>query len=75
MFRKKLKMLSGIKTKKLTFFEYKQSIQSCVGTFALDSLILCLLVKLELTLQVCVLPMTLKETMIQFLVISKMNEI
>ena len=30
---------------KLTFFAYKQTIRSCVGTFALDSLILCLQAK------------------------------
>ena len=40
MFLKKPKNLLGIKIKKLTFFKYKQTIQQCVGTFALDSLIL-----------------------------------
>ena len=45
MFLKKLKNLSGIKTQKLTFFEHKQTIQKCVDTFALDSLILCKQVK------------------------------
>ena len=34
MFLIKLKILLGIKTPKLTFFEYKQTIQSCVATFA-----------------------------------------
>ena len=46
MFLKKSKKLSGIKTSKLTFFKYKQTIQLCLGTFALDSLISCLWVKL-----------------------------
>ena len=31
-----------IQTSKQIFLEYKQVIQKCVGTFALDSLILCL---------------------------------
>ena len=35
----------GNKNVKLTFFEHKQTIQQCVGTFALNSLILCLQVK------------------------------
>ena len=45
MFLNKLKNLSGIKTSKLTFFEYKQTIQSYVVTFALYFLILCSQVK------------------------------
>ena len=45
MFLNKLRNLSGIKTSKLTFFEYKQTIQSYVVTFALYFLILCSQVK------------------------------
>ena len=32
----------GQKTSKQTYLEYKQTIESCVDTFVLDSLILCL---------------------------------
>ena len=40
MFLKKSKDLLDIKTQKQTHLEYKQTIQSCVDTFLLDSLIL-----------------------------------
>ena len=42
MLLKKLKYLLDTKTQKETYFEYKQTIQECVDTFVLDSLILCL---------------------------------
>ena len=45
MFLKKLRRFLVIKTKKLAFFEYNQISQQCVGTFALDSLVLYLQVK------------------------------
>ena len=45
MFLKKLKSSLEIKTLKQIFLEYKQVIQYCVDTFALDSLILCLQIK------------------------------
>ena len=59
-FLKKSKNLSGIKTLKFTFFEYKQTIQQCVVNFALDLLILCLHVTNWLILLVCFLLITLK---------------
>ena len=37
-----VKSKNSSQTSKQTFLEYKQVIQKCVGTFALDSLILCL---------------------------------
>ena len=45
IFLKKLKNLLEIKTSKQIFLEYKQTIHQCVNTFAMDLLILCLLVK------------------------------
>ena len=66
IFLKKLKNFPGIKIEKLTFFEYKQTIQECVDTFALDSLILCLFCLYLFcffclyVFYACFLPMTLK---------------
>ena len=42
MFPNKSKDLLDIKTSKQTYLAYKQTIQQCVDTFVLDSLILCL---------------------------------
>ena len=38
----RLKNLLKIKTSKQTYSQYKHTIQECVNTFVLDSLILCL---------------------------------
>ena len=48
-FLRKLKNLLDIKTSRQTFFKNNQTILYCVDIFALDLLILCLLVKLYFT--------------------------
>ena len=64
MFLRKSKDLLDIKIQKQTYLEYKQTIQKCVATFVLDSLILCLQEKVRLILLVCFLLMISRKIMI-----------
>ena len=66
--------MKNLKTWKQAYLGYNQTIKQCVDTFALDSLILCLSLKLWLVILVCFLLMILKKMIVYFWSILKMNE-